>query len=88
MFTDTKTHTTDLLTTLNAHAGLAAGFDKHAEVVEPLMQLGFGFVEIGELVGVRGAASVLVWGLRMVWQAHIGNCTHSHNSCFSWLALS
>lgn len=30
------------------HAGLAAGFDKHGEVISPLMQLGFGFVEIGK----------------------------------------
>uniref|UniRef100_A0A7S3QMM7 Dihydroorotate dehydrogenase (quinone), mitochondrial n=1 Tax=Dunaliella tertiolecta TaxID=3047 RepID=A0A7S3QMM7_DUNTE len=29
--------------------GLAAGFDKHAEAVEPLMKLGFGFVEIGSV---------------------------------------
>ena len=27
--------------------GLAAGFDKHAEVVDPLLGLGFGFVEAG-----------------------------------------
>ena len=27
--------------------GMAAGFDKHAEVVDPLLALGFGFVEIG-----------------------------------------
>jgi dihydroorotate dehydrogenase len=27
--------------------GLAAGFDKHAEVVDPLLRLGFGFVEAG-----------------------------------------
>lgn len=29
--------------------GLAAGFDKHAEVIEPMMRLGFGFVEIGSV---------------------------------------
>ena len=29
--------------------GVAAGFDKHAEVVEPLLGLGFGFVEIGSV---------------------------------------
>uniref|UniRef100_A0A7S0RML4 Dihydroorotate dehydrogenase (quinone), mitochondrial n=1 Tax=Chlamydomonas leiostraca TaxID=1034604 RepID=A0A7S0RML4_9CHLO len=29
--------------------GLAAGFDKNAEAVEPLMRLGFGFVEIGSV---------------------------------------
>lgn len=29
-------------------AGLAAGFDKHAEVIGPMMGLGFGFVEVGE----------------------------------------
>ena len=28
--------------------GLAAGFDKDAEAVEGLLDLGFGFVEIGE----------------------------------------
>ncbi len=27
--------------------GLAAGFDKNAEVVEPMLRLGFGFVEVG-----------------------------------------
>jgi dihydroorotate dehydrogenase len=27
--------------------GIAAGFDKHAEVADPLLRLGFGFVEIG-----------------------------------------
>jgi dihydroorotate dehydrogenase len=27
--------------------GMAAGFDKHAEVVDPLLRLGFGFVEAG-----------------------------------------
>src|SRR5437762_2187216 len=27
--------------------GLAAGFDKNAEVVDPLLRLGFGFVEAG-----------------------------------------
>jgi hypothetical protein len=29
--------------------GMAAGFDKHAEVMEPLLGLGFGFVEIGSV---------------------------------------
>ncbi|WP_026986775.1 quinone-dependent dihydroorotate dehydrogenase [Fodinicurvata fenggangensis] len=29
--------------------GLAAGFDKDAEAVEPLLSLGFGFVEVGSL---------------------------------------
>jgi dihydroorotate dehydrogenase len=29
--------------------GLAAGFDKNAEVVDPLLRLGFGFVEVGSL---------------------------------------
>jgi dihydroorotate dehydrogenase len=27
--------------------GLAAGFDKHAELIDPLLRLGFGFVEAG-----------------------------------------
>ena len=27
--------------------GMAAGFDKHAEVPDPLLRLGFGFVEVG-----------------------------------------
>jgi dihydroorotate dehydrogenase len=29
--------------------GLAAGFDKHAEVAHPLLRLGFGFVEVGTI---------------------------------------
>lgn len=29
--------------------GLAAGFDKNANVIEPLMNLGFGFVEVGSV---------------------------------------
>jgi len=29
--------------------GMAAGFDKHAEVIEPLLGIGFGFVEIGSV---------------------------------------
>ena len=29
--------------------GLAAGFDKNAEVVDPMLRLGFGFVEVGSL---------------------------------------
>ena len=27
--------------------GMAAGFDKHAEVISPLLRMGFGFIEIG-----------------------------------------
>ncbi|MGZ8368971.1 MAG: quinone-dependent dihydroorotate dehydrogenase, partial [Rhodoplanes sp.] len=27
--------------------GLAAGFDKHAEVIDPMLGCGFGFVEAG-----------------------------------------
>src|SRR5260370_3319909 len=27
--------------------GIAAGFDKHAEVPDPLLRVGFGFVEVG-----------------------------------------
>lgn len=30
-------------------AGVAAGFDKDAEVIEPLLALGFGFVEVGSI---------------------------------------
>jgi dihydroorotate dehydrogenase len=30
-------------------AGVAAGFDKDGEVIEPMLALGFGFVEIGSV---------------------------------------
>jgi dihydroorotate dehydrogenase len=43
----------------HAHAGLAAGFDKHAEVVGPLLQLGFGFVEIGKGFSVGGQLGLI-----------------------------
>ncbi len=29
--------------------GLAAGFDKHAQVIDPMLNLGFGFVEAGSV---------------------------------------
>ena len=32
--------------------GLAAGFDKHAEAVDGLLGLGFGFVEVGSVTPV------------------------------------
>ncbi|WDM85744.1 quinone-dependent dihydroorotate dehydrogenase [Ehrlichia sp. JZT12] len=32
---------------LRTPIGVAAGFDKNAEVIEPLLQAGFGFVEVG-----------------------------------------
>lgn len=31
-------------------SGLAAGFDKDADAVKGLLGLGFGFVEVGELL--------------------------------------
>lgn len=45
---------------MHVRAGLAAGFDKHAEVVGPMMDLGFGFVEIGEC-----ARELVPGGLRL-----------------------
>jgi len=32
---------------LSNPVGLAAGFDKNAEVIEPLLKVGFGFIEVG-----------------------------------------
>lgn len=29
--------------------GLAAGFDKHAEAIDGLLDMGFGFVEVGSI---------------------------------------
>lgn len=29
--------------------GLAAGYDKHAEAIDPLLNLGFGYVEVGSV---------------------------------------
>ena len=43
--------------------GMAAGFDKHAEVPDALLKLGFGFVEIGTVTpqpqpgNVRGSSA-------------------------------
>lgn len=33
--------------------GLAAGFDKNGDVIEPLFDMGFGFVEIGTVTPKR-----------------------------------
>ncbi|TID17186.1 hypothetical protein CANINC_004045 [Pichia inconspicua] len=35
--------------TLSNPIGMAAGFDKHGEVIDPLFNLGFGYVEIGSI---------------------------------------
>jgi len=35
--------------TLSNPIGMAAGFDKHGEVIDPLFGLGFGYVEIGSI---------------------------------------
>jgi dihydroorotate dehydrogenase len=37
--------------------GMAAGFDKHAEVPDPLLRLGFGFVEVGTVTLVPQAGN-------------------------------
>ncbi|GMM28653.1 hypothetical protein DAMA08_013690 [Martiniozyma asiatica (nom. inval.)] len=36
-------------TKLSNPVGMAAGFDKHGEVIDPLFNLGFGYVEIGSI---------------------------------------
>ena len=33
--------------------GIAAGFDKNAEVYNPLFKLGFGFVEVGTITPIK-----------------------------------
>jgi len=53
-FTPEPQHTPRLETTVAGLAfanpvGLAAGFDKHAEVFGPVLSLGFGFVEVGTI---------------------------------------
>jgi len=37
--------------------GIAAGFDKNAEVVDPLLRLGFGFVEVGTVTPLPQAGN-------------------------------
>lgn len=46
---DPVLHTTVLGLRFPNPIGLAAGFDKHAEAVDGLMDTGFGFVEIGSV---------------------------------------
>ena len=38
---------------LNNPIGIAAGFDKNAEVYNPLFKLGFGFVEVGTITPLK-----------------------------------
>ena len=42
-------HTTLWGKQLQNPIGLAAGFDKHAEAYGPLLEAGFGFVEVGSV---------------------------------------
>jgi dihydroorotate dehydrogenase len=44
---DEKLHVEAFGLTFPNPLGLAAGFDKHAEVIDPLLRLGFGFLEAG-----------------------------------------
>ncbi|MEM6780507.1 MAG: quinone-dependent dihydroorotate dehydrogenase [Pseudomonadota bacterium] len=44
---DPKLKTTLWGRTFNNPIGLAAGFDKNAEVIAPMLNIGFGFVEVG-----------------------------------------
>src|SRR5690349_17450064 len=37
--------------------GLAAGFDKNGEVVDPILHLGFGFTEVGTITPLAQAGS-------------------------------
>ena len=39
--------------TINNPIGIAAGFDKNAEVYNPLFKLGFGFVEVGTITPLK-----------------------------------
>ena len=47
LYNDLKLHQHIWGLDFNNPVGLAAGFDKNAEVVIPLLNLGFGFVEAG-----------------------------------------
>jgi dihydroorotate dehydrogenase len=39
--------------TIDNPIGIAAGFDKNAEVYNPLFKLGFGFVEVGTITPLK-----------------------------------
>lgn len=45
--TDTRLETKVLGLTFKNPVGLAAGFDKNADVIDPMLRMGFGFVEAG-----------------------------------------
>ena len=63
--------------------GLAAGFDKNAELIDQMSQIGFGFVEIGTVTPVpqrgelraRIQPRVLGDGARGVGRNHVGEET-------------
>ncbi len=46
-FQDQSLHTNFKGLNLNNPLGIAAGFDKNAELIDPLLKIGFGFVECG-----------------------------------------
>ena len=57
VFDETKNdpifHTTIFNKELDNPIGIAAGFDKNAEVYNPLFRLGFGFVEVGTITPLK-----------------------------------
>ena len=62
VFDETKNdpifHTTIFNKELDNPIGIAAGFDKNAEVYNPLFRLGFGFVEVGTITPLKQYGTV------------------------------
>ncbi|MCU7611342.1 quinone-dependent dihydroorotate dehydrogenase [Anaplasma capra] len=64
---------------LRTPIGLAAGFDKNAEAIKPLMAMGFGFVEAGTVTKKPQAGNKRPRLFRVVDQKAIVNCLGFNN---------
>ena len=51
-FQDQSLHTNIKGLSFSNPLGIAAGFDKNAELIDPLLKIGFGFVECGTVTPV------------------------------------
>ena len=48
--------------------GMAAGFDKNAEVYNSLFNLGFGFVEVGTVTPLKQYYLIETWKIQLAWR--------------------
>ncbi|MEH0831389.1 quinone-dependent dihydroorotate dehydrogenase [Anaplasma bovis] len=77
--------TTPLNFRVRTPIGLAAGFDKNAEVIGPIMSLGFGFVEVGTVTRIPQYGNRKPRLFRIIDKNAVINCLGFNNKGIKYL---